>query len=53
MRTALASADVVDSLSTFGLEAMSSTPAELAALVKSEVAKWGPIVQRVGFTAEG
>lgn len=53
LRSALASKDVVDSLATFGLEAMSSTPAELAALVKSEVDKWGPIVQRVGFTAEG
>ncbi|MCD2514510.1 Bug family tripartite tricarboxylate transporter substrate binding protein [Comamonas endophytica] len=53
LRSALASKDVVDSLATFGLEAMSSTPGELATLVKSELAKWGPIVRRVGFTAEG
>ena len=52
LRSALASKDVIDSLAIFGLEAMSSTPAELAALVKSEMAKWKPIVQRVGFTAE-
>lgn len=34
MRQALASRDVVDSLAVFGLEAMSSSPAELAALIK-------------------
>ncbi len=53
MRKALATPDVVDSLATFGLDAQSSTPAELAALLQSELAKWGPIVKRVGFTAEG
>ena len=31
---------------------MSSTPAELAALVKTDTAKWAPIVKRIGFTAE-
>lgn len=53
MKTALASKDVVDGLGTFGLEAMSSTPAELAELIKKDTAKWGPIVKQVGFTAEG
>lgn len=52
MRQALASADVVDSLGVFGLEAMSSSPAELAALVREDLAKWGPIVKQIGFTAE-
>lgn len=48
LRMALASADVVDHLDVLGIEAISSTPEELAALVKSELAKWGPIVQRLG-----
>ena len=52
MKNALASKDVVDGLSTFGLEAMSSTPAELAALLKKDTAMWAPIVKQVGFTAD-
>jgi len=51
-KAALAQKDVIDGLATFGLEAMSSTPAELAELLKSDTAKWGPIVKQVGFTAE-
>lgn len=53
VRAALAHKDVVDGLAGFGLEAMSSTPAELADLVKKDTAKWAPIVKAVGFTAEG
>ncbi|RZL97161.1 MAG: twin-arginine translocation pathway signal protein, partial [Variovorax sp.] len=52
MRAALASKDVIDGLGTFGLEAMSSSPEELMALLKKDTAKWGPIVKKVGFTAE-
>ena len=53
LKTALAHKDVVDGLAGFGLEAMSSTPGELADLVKKDTAKWAPIVKAVGFTAEG
>ena len=53
MKTALASKDVIDGLGTFGLEAMSTTPAELADLLKKDTAKWAPIVTKGGFTAEG
>lgn len=49
---ALASVEVADSLASFGLEAMSSSPAELAALLKKDTAKWAPIVKEIGFTAE-
>ncbi len=52
MKTALAQKDVIDGLSTFGLEAMSSSPAELADLIKKDTAKWAPIVKQIGFTAE-
>lgn len=52
VRAALASKDVQDGLSTFGLEAMSSTPAELTELLRKDTAKWAPIVKQIGFTAE-
>ena len=52
MRAALASKDVIDGLATFGLEAMSSSPQELAEIIKKDTAKWGPIVKKVGFKAD-
>ena len=52
VKAALASQDVIDGLSTFGLEAMSSSPQELAELLKKDTAKWAPIVKKVGFRAE-
>ena len=52
MRFALAQKDVIDGMAGFGLEVMSSTPAELGELVRKDTAKWAPIVKRIGFTAE-
>ena len=52
MKFALAQKDVIDGMAGFGLEAMSSTPAELADLLRKDTAKWAPIVKRIGFTAE-
>ena len=52
LRTALADKNVVDGLATFGLEAMSSTPAEFATLLRTDAAKWAPIVKTIGFTAD-
>lgn len=52
LQAALASRDVVDGLATFGLEAMSNSPAELAELLKQDTAKWAPIVKSIGFTAD-
>jgi len=52
LRTALASKEVVDGLATFGLEAMSSSPAEFSDLLNRDRAKWAPIVKQVGFTAD-
>lgn len=52
LRPALAGADVVDGLAAMGLEAVSSTPAELAARLKADFDRWGPIVKSIGFTAE-
>ncbi len=52
LRPALASKDVVDGLAAMGLQAMSSTPAELAARLKADLTRWEPIVKAIGFTAE-
>jgi tripartite-type tricarboxylate transporter receptor subunit TctC len=52
MKTALAQKDVIEGLNGFGLEAVSSSSAELADLIKRDTAKWAPIVKQVGFTAE-
>lgn len=52
MRAALADKETVDGLAVMGLEAKSSTPAELAALLKTDTDRWGPIVKAIGFTAE-
>jgi tripartite-type tricarboxylate transporter receptor subunit TctC len=52
LRPALASSEVVDGLAAMGLQAASSTPAELAAMLKADYERWGPIVKAIGFTAE-
>ncbi len=52
IQRALASSDVIESLALMGMEAKSSTPAELAALLKKDTERWGPIVKSIGFTAE-
>ncbi|UUZ70320.1 Bug family tripartite tricarboxylate transporter substrate binding protein [Polaromonas sp. P2-4] len=52
LKAALASKEIVEGLNGFGLEAMSSTPAELAALVKKDTAMWAPIVKSIGFSAD-
>jgi tripartite-type tricarboxylate transporter receptor subunit TctC len=52
IRAALADKETIDGLALMGLEAKSSTPAELAAMLKADTEKWGPIVKAIGFTAE-
>lgn len=52
LKVALATKDVVDGLATFGLEAMSNSPTELADLLKQDTAKWSPIVKSIGFSAD-
>ncbi len=52
LRTALAQKDVIDGLAVMGLEATSSTPDQLATLLKQSYDRWGPIVQKIGFTAD-
>lgn len=52
IRSALVDKDVISGLAAIGLEAKSSSPAELAAMLKADTEKWGPIVKAIGFTAE-
>ena len=43
---------VMDSLAVVGLIAKGSTPAEMLASQQAEYERWGPLVTKVGFTAE-
>ena len=52
LRAALARQDVIDGLAVMGLEMKSSTPQELGTLLKESYDRWGPIVKKIGFTAD-
>jgi len=52
LRAALGRQDVVDGLAKVALEAMSSTPEDLALRLKADDEHWGPLVRKVGFTPE-
>jgi tripartite-type tricarboxylate transporter receptor subunit TctC len=52
VQTALGAPEVIEGLAQMGLEARGSTPAELAALLKRDTERWGPLVKTIGFTAE-
>jgi tripartite-type tricarboxylate transporter receptor subunit TctC len=49
---ALQDKSVIDGLAVVGLLAKSSTPAEMDRSARAELERWGPLVKRVGFTAE-
>jgi len=52
LRTALAAPETVNGLAAMGLEAKSSSPAELAAMLKADTERWAPLVKQIGFTAD-
>jgi len=52
LRAALAAPEVIDGLAVMGLEAKSSSPAELAALLKSDQERWAPLIKSIGFSAD-
>lgn len=52
LRAALAAPETVEGLELMGLESKSSTPGELAALLKADTERWGPLIKTIGFTAE-
>ena len=47
----LAQADMRASFTKLGLDMVGSTPGELAAIIKSDVAKWGKVIKDAGITA--
>ncbi|MBL8330728.1 MAG: Bug family tripartite tricarboxylate transporter substrate binding protein [Rubrivivax sp.] len=49
---ALRDAAMVDALGQIGLIARGSTPEQQAASQQAEFERWGPLVKRIGFTAE-
>ena len=52
INTALKDKGVIDSLGLMGLVARGSTPAEMDKSQRDEFTRWGPIVKKIGFTAE-
>jgi len=52
IRNALGSPDLIEALGQMGLEASSSTPADLAALLKKDSDRWAPLIKTIGFTAD-
>jgi tripartite-type tricarboxylate transporter receptor subunit TctC len=51
MRKASASKQMIDSLAKFGTAPTSMTTAEYTAWIKTEIARWGPVVKASGFKA--
>jgi tripartite-type tricarboxylate transporter receptor subunit TctC len=51
-RQALTDATVRDRLGSNGFEPTGSTPAEFAAFVQGEIARWGQVVRELGIRAE-
>jgi tripartite-type tricarboxylate transporter receptor subunit TctC len=51
MRAASQSGAVIASLAKFGTEPAYQTPAQFAATIKSEIARWAPVVKTSGFVA--
>ncbi|MBS0315544.1 MAG: tripartite tricarboxylate transporter substrate binding protein [Proteobacteria bacterium] len=49
VRAALASPEVRRKLTALGVEPQPGTPAQLAALLASEIARWGAVIERAGI----
>jgi tripartite-type tricarboxylate transporter receptor subunit TctC len=52
LRGVLAAPDVAQQLAALGAEVLASTPADYAADIAAEEAKWSPIVRKAGIKAE-
>ena len=52
LRAALAARETVEGLELMGLEAKSSSPGELAAMLRADSDRWAPLIKSIGFTAE-
>ena len=49
---ALKSAELKETFSKFGMDALQGSPESFAALIKADLAAWGPVIKASGFTAE-
>lgn len=52
LRQALKSASVVESLASMGLLPTPSSPEEMAQSQRAQSERWGPLVKKIGFTAD-
>jgi tripartite-type tricarboxylate transporter receptor subunit TctC len=52
MRRVLAEPAVRQKIAGQGMEVLDSTPAEFAAYIKSEIARWGKVVRASGASVE-
>ena len=52
MVTAVQSPEMRNMLASLGAEPNGTTPAEFAAIVAADIARWAPIVAASGFRAE-
>ena len=52
INAALKDKAVIDSLGVMGLVAQGSTAADMDKSQKDEFTRWGPLVKKIGFTAE-
>ena len=52
MRVALQDKTVIDSLNLLGLMPTPSSPQEMAQSQRAQSERWGPLVKKIGFTAE-
>ena len=52
MRKALQERSVIDSLAQLGLIAAASSPADMAESQRAQTERWGPLVKKIGFTAD-
>ena len=52
IKEAFAAPDVVQKLAALGNESDYKTPAEFAAVMKADIARWAPVVKASGFVAD-
>jgi tripartite-type tricarboxylate transporter receptor subunit TctC len=52
LRQALMAPETVNGLAAMGLEAQTSTPAELGQRLRRDHDRWAPLVKQIGFTAD-
>ncbi|MDP9917306.1 tripartite-type tricarboxylate transporter receptor subunit TctC [Variovorax boronicumulans] len=52
MRAALQDRSVIEALAGLGLVASASSPEEMAQSQRAQTERWGPLVKKIGFTAE-